>query len=299
MKKRTLCSLALVAAIGATTLATPAFADNGLATQKESAGKVEFKEDTDGSNEDKDPEPDGNVTPGEGEEIDPPYTPNEDKGPLMIDGVTDLEFKVQKAVTTDKLYYAEQVPVYVNGTKGTANEEIKGYRGNYLQFTDRRVDNRTPYTLQASMTKQFTEPGGGVLRGAQLIYNNPSLQTEVDPLDSIHPTIVTPTFTLADGAGATTVLETKNAADGFGTYTLEFGYSAEYAKKVNQAITDGVFPGKTPLTEAESRGVPNAADANLIENGSVQLFVPGGAVKKTGTDVVYSATITWNLVTAL
>ncbi|WP_317946220.1 WxL domain-containing protein, partial [Carnobacterium maltaromaticum] len=88
MKMTKLSSAAILMALvlGGTSIA------NADAKTKDMSGVIEFGED-DGSNPIVDPQDPTIIIPPD--EIDP----NPDAGPLMIDGVTKLDFMKQKAVT--------------------------------------------------------------------------------------------------------------------------------------------------------------------------------------------------------
>ncbi|MEI5988901.1 WxL domain-containing protein [Enterococcus crotali] len=271
MKKRTLCSIALLAALGANVLLpAAASADNGKATQANGQGTIDYVEDS-GKNTDKDPEkPTDPVTP--------PYTPNPDDGPLKIDGVSDMNFKQQSAVLTDENYFAEQVEIDKNGTKEK--------RGVYLQLTDKRIDSRGKWALRASMTQQFKAASGNVLNNATISFKNPIVETETDAAVSPHAVLASTgsVFELLETGNVVDVLETKDAKDGFGTYTVAFGNTVEYNTNTGKG------------TAEDSTGVPNATNKNKIENGSVSLFVPGKTVK---TKEAHTATVLWEIAEVL
>ncbi|WP_206911904.1 hypothetical protein IGL98_001461 [Enterococcus sp. DIV0840] len=272
MKKRTLCSIALLTVLGANVLLpAAASADNGKATQANGSGTIDYVEDS-GKNPDVDPE-------DPEKPVDPPYTPNPDNGPLKIDGVSAMNFKQQKAVLTDENYFAEQVEI-------TQDDGTKEKRGVYLQLTDKRIDKRSKWALRAKMTQQFKATSGNVLDNATISFKNPIVETATDATISAHATLAATglAFTLDQTENVVDVLETKNAADGFGTYTVAFGNTVAY----NTASGKG--------TAADSTGVPNKTDANKIENGSVSLFVPGKTVK---TKEAHTAIVLWELAEVL
>lgn len=287
MKKRTLCSLVLAGAIVASAVApVGALAVEDSATNLNSQGKVEFRQDDDGTNPDVDPE--DPYTP-----VDPPYTPNPNKAALMIDGVTPLDFKIQKGVVSDAYYFAENVEVKYPAGHAQAGEVI-GKRGNYIQLTDRRLDsdtvtNRTPWTLTAKLDQQFQNAdASSVLNGSTLTFTNPVLETATELSAADMPKIVTSSFVLRAGDAAVDVLKAETA-NAFGTYTLEFGHTAEYAAaNPGLSLTAGDTTGTAAGTDATVAG----AGANKIENGSVQLYVPGNIAKKA---TVYTAKVLWSL----
>ncbi|ALS00972.1 hypothetical protein ATZ33_06195 [Enterococcus silesiacus] len=271
MKKRTLCSIALLAALGANVLLpAAASADNGKATQANSQGTIDYVEDS-GKNTDKDPE-----IPTD--EVTPPYTPNPDNGPLKIDGVSSMDFKQQSAVLTDENYFAQQVEIDKNGTKEK--------RGVYLQLTDKRIDKRGKWALRASMTQQFKATSGNLLDNATISFKNPIVETATDAAVSPHAVLASTgsAFELKQSGNVIDVLETKDAKDGFGTYTVAFGNTPAYHTATGKG------------TAEDTTGVPNATNANKIESGSVSLFVPGKTVK---TKEAHTAVVLWELAEVL
>ncbi|MBP1047587.1 WxL domain-containing protein [Enterococcus sp. BWM-S5] len=265
MKLKTLCSAALVATVlfGS---ASAAFAEDGDATKLTSNGTITYEEDNT-TNPPVDPE-------NPGEEVDPeePIIVNPDGGPLAVDAVTALNFKTQKAVTTDQTYFAEQVEVLKGGVSD-------GTRGNYVQVTDKRLASssnpRTAWTLSAKMTQQFTS-GSVVLDGATLTYTNPYIDGAGD--DAQKPVLgsTASNFVLSESGNSVNVMGTADGTTGFGTWTIEFGSSAG----VNGAD--------------DTTGTPNATDANKIEAGSVSLFVPGNTVK---TATAFTGKVLWTVAT--
>ncbi|MGX7245678.1 WxL domain-containing protein [Enterococcus quebecensis] len=272
MKKRTLCSIALLTVLGASlVLPAAANAEGGEARKQSGEGSIDYVEDS-GKNTDKDPE-------DPKKPVDPPYVPNPDNGPLKIDGVSTMNFKQQKAVLTDETYFAEQVKV-------TQADGSKENRGVYLQLTDKRIDERKKWVLRAKMTQQFKAASGNVLSNSTISFKNPIVETDTDASVSPHAVLSSTgsTFTLDESQNIVDVLETKAAKDGFGTYTVAFGNTKAY----NTATGKG--------TEEDSTGTPNATDANKIENGSVALFVPGKTVK---TKEAHVAKVLWELADVL
>lgn len=234
-----------------------------------SEGHIEYIEDND-PNKPTDPE-----DPGKPVDPEEPIIVNPDGGPLAVDAVTNLEFMKQKAVTTDQTYFAKQITIKDNGT-------VKGTRGNFLQVTDKRVETRTAWTLTAKMDKQFTA-GTKTLAGATLTFTNPLIEGAGTDR-TLFPKIKSgaTSFTLTESGNEVPVMGTEktdvtaNSNTGFGTFTLEFGNSAGYAGG----------------TVEDSTGTPNATNENLIEKGSVQLYVPGKAIK---TKAAYTAEVLWSV----
>ncbi|MBO0471766.1 WxL domain-containing protein [Enterococcus sp. DIV0242_7C1] len=278
MKTRTLCSAALLTILGASLVApTAAHAAPDAFT---SEGHIEYVEDN-STTPPTDPE-------DPGKPVDPtdPVKPNPGGGSLTVDALTNLEFMQQKAVTTDQNYFAKQVPVAENGVD-------KGVRGNFVQVTDKRIDARTPWTLSAKMTKQFTSTTDATktLAGSTLTFSNPFINGEGTD-KNLFPTLgsAASTFTLSkDLDNSVNVMGTKTADEGFGTFTVAFGNTAGFTAPTAPA-------GKNfgSATAEDSTGTPNASDANKIDNGSVSLFVPGNAIK---TKSAYTAEVLWTIST--
>lgn len=265
MKFKTLCSAALVATIlfGS---ASAAFAEDGDPLKQTSEGTITYEED-DTPNPPVDPEdPTKPVDPTD------PIIPNPDGGPLAVDLVTALDFKTQKAGTTDQTYFAEQIEVFENGVS-------QGYRGNYVQVTDKRLASstttRTAWTLKAQMTQQFTS-GSDVLGGSTLTFTNPYIAgTSADAQKPVLGSTAS-NFTLDESGNSVNVMGTADGSTGFGTWTIEFGSTAG----VNGAD--------------DTTGAPNASNANLIEDGSISLFVPGNTVK---TASAFTGKVLWTVAT--
>ncbi|MEI5994292.1 WxL domain-containing protein [Candidatus Enterococcus mansonii] len=285
MKTRTLCSVALLAILGANVaLPVAASAD---AKNLTSTGHIEYEEDT-------------TVTPPidhekPEEELDDKdeIVKNPDGGSLAIDAVTKLQFMKQKAVTTDQRYYAKQVPADKNGVSD-------GFRGNFVQVTDKRIDSRTPWTLTAKLNKQFTtgdaNDATNVLAGSTITYTNPTINGKGDD-KSLFPVLGSKasTFTLSfdktNGGNTINVMGTKTAEQGFGTFTIGFGNTAGF-----EGADKGKTPGLGVPTPEDSTGTPDSdpKKQDLIHNGSVQLFVPGNAIKKKAA---YEAEVLWSIAT--
>ncbi|MBP1047687.1 WxL domain-containing protein [Enterococcus sp. BWM-S5] len=264
MKLKTLCSAALVATILFGSAAS-AFAEDGDATKMTSNGTITYEEDN---------TPNPPVDPEDPEEpVDPtePVVPNPDGGPLAVDAVTNLSFMTQKAVTTDQTYFAKQIEVFKEGVSD-------GTRGNYVQVTDKRLASptnpRTGWTLKAKMSQQFQASATDKLGGATLTFTNPYIDGA--GADAQKPVLgaSASNFTLDESGNEIEVMSAADGNTGFGTWTIEFGSSAG----VNGAD--------------DTTGIPNATDANLIENGSISLFVPGSTVKTAST---YTGKVLWTI----
>ncbi|MEI5995023.1 WxL domain-containing protein [Candidatus Enterococcus mansonii] len=279
MKKRTLCSIALLAAVGAN-IALPSAAQ-ATATEFKGHGSINFVEDNT-TNPPVDPEnPDKPiiVDPTNPEDPDKPIIVNPDGGPLSIDALSNLQFMTQSATLTDQRYFAKQVPI--TQTEGN----VTGVRGNYVQVTDKRLDQRGEWKLQAALSKQFTAAKStDTLDGATITYTNPIINAGTG-FTGTAPQLGTQASSveLTVAKGAVDFMGTKTAEQGKGQWILEFGNTAGYTSNV----------AASKPTAADSTGTPDATDPNKIDNGSVSLFVPGGAVKSKDK---YVADITWTIV---
>ncbi|MBO0441173.1 WxL domain-containing protein [Candidatus Enterococcus ikei] len=268
MKKRTLCTAALLAVLGTSAL-LPAGAYADDATNVTSKGKIEYVEDK-GKNDDKHPEKPDVI-------VKPPYVPNEAEGALKIDGVSDLDFKQQNAVLTDADYFAEQTQVSYTKDDKTVIEKV----GNYLQLTNKRIDNPTKWTLSAKMAQQFKGvTSENVLENSTITFTNPFIESETNKTVSPWPelTAVANGFVLGEDGASVDILESKDVKGGFGTYTVAFGNTKDYFDRTQNG------------TSEDSTGVAN--QDGKIENGSVSLMVPGRTVK---TKEAYEAKILWTL----
>lgn len=283
MKKRTVCTAALLAVLGTSAL-LPAAAN--AATEEEikaareftSSGKIEYVED-DGENEFIHPEEDVKV------ETDDEFEKNPNKGALKIDGVSPLDFKKQKAVLSDQSYFAVQREVTkIDPTTGT---KITDKVGNYVQVTDKRIDNRTSWNLSVQMTEQFTSPTNNVLDNATIAFANPIINSLTDKTVSPWATVTSNQFELgfdkdAGKGNSVDVMGTADPKDGFGSYTIAFGNTAKYYTETGEG------------TQEDTTGTPSndPNNPNKIENGSVTLKVPGVTVK---TKEAYTAKLLWVL----
>ncbi len=216
MKTKTLCSVALLAVIGAS-LALPAGA-NAEAKSQAAKGTMTFTEDND---------PKDVVDPEDPTKpiVDPkePIIVNPDRGSFSIDAVTELNFGTDKvkAFASNPEYFAAAIPAK------NADGDIT--RGNFVQFTDVRGTANHKYTVSAQLTKQFTAgtSASTFLKGATIDYSNAAI-TSKDPAAQWPATTVAGFKLAADAAGtgagdSVKVLENKDASKGIGTYTIEFG----------------------------------------------------------------------------
>ncbi|PTO36544.1 MULTISPECIES: WxL domain-containing protein [Enterococcus] len=219
MKLRTFSSAAIIAAIalGSVIPATSAFADE---KDLDSVGSVRVLED-DGTEE-----PTGPIDPEKPDTELPIVTwpevnPNPDRGPLMIENVTNLEFGEIMTSANRVEKHAEAVQIS-DGTE----------RGNFVQWRDTRAGGTFGYELQAKLTQQFTgvESDTNVLTGSTIDFANGFMEADVRDGENENPapTVTNNAFTLAYGDAAETVVTANEEnREGKGRYIMAFGDSRE------------------------------------------------------------------------
>lgn len=251
MKAKTLCAAVLSTLILGGTIASAAPGDpmttNGNVNVEN--GKV----DPDGGVTD--PEKPDEKLPELPEIIVP--NPNPDMGPLEISHAPALQFGTVKTSTKEVSAFAAATKF-----KNAADEEQS--RGPILQFGDLRTD-ANGYTVNAKMTKQFTQTAGtGELTGSTITFTNPY------------------SATAADSTGTTPGFES--------TVKLEFGQSALVATAGN---ADKAGKGMWTVEYGSSKNV-NAEDTTA---NSVKLLIPAyTASSMAGGD--YQADIEWSITAA-
>ncbi|WP_207695190.1 hypothetical protein DOK67_0001275 [Enterococcus sp. DIV0212c] len=261
MKFKTLCSVAVVAAI--TTGALAPMAANAETEPKTLVGhgEVTYEEDND-ANLPGDPEiPDGETIDPDPEK-NPDITVNPDGGPITIDVVSNLTFPNQKIGVSPEPTTDYAKPITLTLTDGTTMT-----RGNYVQWTDKRAGNDHTYQIKAAMTKQFTN-GSNTLNNATISYSNGFLNSEMGKEN--WPTKRPESLTLTQDGLSQVVLDNSDStgAKGLGTFYAEFGTSTEDKENTLGEVSTGV------------------ADS------SVELMVPAGQNIVKGK---YVADITWSI----
>lgn len=232
MKKTHITSLALLALIGAG-LVAPAAAHADALTH-EGTGKIIYK--------DSEVVPPV-VDPEDPEEpIDEP-DPNPEVGPLMMIGISPLDFGTQDidTFTAAQEYYATPF------TTTQTNDGTEVTRPNFVQFRDLRGGaNENNWTISANLTQQFTADDGSVLNGATLEYANGHLEN-FDAASTYTPTNTTVgTFDLTEDGGATEVLAQAEAGKGYGNYNILFGDDTTAGDSIKLTV-----PANVRLTAAE------------------------------------------------
>ncbi|NKC68419.1 WxL domain-containing protein [Vagococcus fluvialis] len=254
MKAKTLCAAVLSTLILGGTVASAAEAPthpmttNGHVTVEN--GKV-------------DPEP-GVTDPEKPDEklpdlpdVKPNPTDPENMGPLEISHAPVLQFGTVQTDTKDVTKYAA-----ANKFKNAAGEDQT--RGAILQFGDLRTD-ANGYTVNAKMTKQFTQTTGtGELTGSTITFTNPFSAT-------------------ADGStGTTPGFETK----------VELAYN-ESALVATAENADKAGKGMWAVEYGSSKNV-NAEDTT---ESSVELLIPANTASSMAGGA-YVSDIEWSITAA-
>ena len=258
MKARSLCAASLVAILGVTVLgsASPALA---APTELESKGKVTVVEGTAGGDgsETVDPEKPGEVLPTPDPES-PEENTNPDKGSLVIEKTTDLDFGSIETSADAVSNFAKPM-TFEGGTKT---------RGAYVQWADVRAGGVFGYTVTAQLTSQFTS-GSNVLTGSTIDFSNGLAVAKGDNTNAIPSNVLTG-FQLTDAANdaKTVVTADQTKQEGKGRYIMEFGQSS-----------------------TSENGTPGT-DAN-----SVKLTVPASTASNMAVGD-YTATVTWKITAA-
>ena len=210
MKAKTLCAAVLSTLILGGTIASAAPGDpmttNGNVNVEN--GKV----DPDGGVTD--PEKPDEKLPELPEIIVP--NPNPDMGPLEISHAPALQFGTVKTSTKEVSAFAAATKF-----KNAADEEQS--RGPILQFGDLRTD-ANGYTVNAKMTKQFTQTAGtGELTGSTITFTNPWSNTAGGSTGTTPGCDATVKFEFDQSALVATAGNADKA--GKGMWTVEYGSS--------------------------------------------------------------------------
>jgi len=201
-----------------------------------------------------------------------PSSPNEDKrgtnrGPLVIDYVSDFHFGEQIMSGNNVTYYAQPASVY-NSADDAKNKQNGITVPNYIQVTDDRGTS-AGWTLKVSQTKDFTVDGksvaagtddGSALRGTTLhIQNLNSFKRD------------------SNGAKLPTTFATGNAV----------ALSNGQPETLFAGAKEGEGTGSIAILAGSAKATPETASK------SISLDVPGSIKKQKG--VLYQAELTWNL----
>ncbi|GGC76887.1 WxL domain-containing protein [Enterococcus wangshanyuanii] len=260
MKARSLCATTLAAILGVTLLgsATPAFA---APTELNSTGTVKVEEGTAGGGDQGtvDPENPNEVLPDPDPES-PGENTNSDKGPLVVEKTTDLDFGTIKTSADAVTSFAKPMS-FEAGAKT---------RGAYVQWADVRSGGTYGYTVTAQLSSQFKDTTGtNVLTGSTIDFSNGLVSAQGSNTNTV-PSNAQTAFQLTEAAddAKTIVTASKDLKEGKGRYIMEFGQSKD-----------------------STVGTPDT------DTSSVKLTVPAAtASNMAATD--YTATVTWKIVAA-
>ncbi|MBP2099891.1 WxL domain-containing protein [Enterococcus rivorum] len=259
MKNTTLSSLALAAflALGApaTVLAAPTALDStGTVKVEEGVAGGGDTPTVDPENPEKplpDPDPE---SPGENE--------NTDKGSLIVEKTTNLEFGTVKTSADAVTAFAKPL-VFTDPD----NAETKIRRGNYVQWADVRAGGKYGYTITAQLTQQFTGTGNNKLTASTIDFSNGSIVSQGDNKNVIPSNIATGfQLTEAENDAKTVVTADKVKKEGKGRYIMSFGKS-------------------------------NADLAKDTTDKSIKLTIPAVTASNMAVDT-YTAKVTWKIVAA-
>lgn len=259
MKVKTLCASALLAVLGVSTIGTTVFAADGseAAKQLTGTGTVKVEEGTTDPTVDPVPNPTDPTKPldPDKEKPTPSDSTNDNKGPLSITRVTNLDFGTVKTSSKDVTEYAKGVTWAPKDGTTEAGSKL----GNYVVFSDIRSD-ASGYTVKAALTQQFTgKDSGSTLDNSTITFTNGKIFGTSSESNGA-PTAES-SFTIADSNAV--LVATAGADQGKGTYMVEYGH------KDAEAGTD-------------------------TTDESVQLKIPGATASKMTKDT-YTAVITWTI----
>ena len=278
MKAKTLCATVLTAVIAASLVGGVTASADTVQKSLAGNGTVEYVEDT-GSNGKLDPEDENKeVTPKD--ENDVTENPSTGFGSITIDRVAALNFGQQKVSTKTETYAAKEISLSQTDLDGANPVDV--VRGPFVQWTDKRAGADHTYAVKAELTKQFTLKGAAAdpakLNKATLRYTNGVLNSTQKDL-SLWPAGNPNNLELAFGEGNAAAGQqmvfnntTSTGAVGLGTYTAEYGQSADFT------AADIAREG------APTTGIGQASN-------SVFLDVPAQTIE-LGT---YEAEITWSI----
>ncbi|OEG12197.1 WxL domain-containing protein, partial [Enterococcus ureasiticus] len=240
-KFKTLCSVAVVAAITTGALAPMAANAETEAKSLVGHGEVTYEEDN-GKNEPGDPEIPGGTNVDPDKDKNPDIEINPDGGPITIDVVSNVIFPNQKIGVSPVATTAKAKPVTLTLTDGTTVT-----RGNYVQWTDKRAGNDHKYQIKAAMTKQFTN-GSNKLENATISYANGFLNSNMPAANwsAARPEA----FVLTQDGESKLVYDNSvsTGAQGLGTFYTEFGTSTADAKNTLEESSTGLAEDSVELT---------------------------------------------------
>ncbi|MGX4687029.1 WxL domain-containing protein [Vagococcus sp. JNUCC 83] len=189
------------------------------------------------------------------------------RGPLVIDYVSDFHFGEQIMSGNNVTYYAKPATVF-NSAEDAKNQQNGITVPNYIQVTDDRGTS-AGWTLKVAQTEDFTVDGkevapetddGSALRGTVLKIKN---------LNSFKRS--------SNGAALPDTFATDNAVS----------LSKGTAEQLFAGAKEGQGTGSIAILAGSVKNDPETASK------SISLDVPGSIKKQKG--VLYKAELTWNL----
>lgn len=180
-------------------------------------------------------------------------------GPLTIAKAATMNFGSQVISNQDQTY--NMVAEMQNLADGSGQVPYVSF----AQVQDTRGTN-AGWDLKVSLDDFTSTSHNGVLTGAEVSLLDPRIQYEGNTATNA-PTAHTSGLKLIPGAGAVSVM-TAEDKQGAGSSTVVWG---------NQADLNAQF---------------ESDDVEVVENGAIQLFVPGSTAKDAAT---YTSTLSWEL----
>lgn len=266
MKKLSLVSTTTLVALGLVAVAQPVSA--ATASSATNNADIQFQQkgpDTPNNNALIEPENENRE-----ETIYLPSTSNEDKrkdnrGPLVIDYVSDFHFNIEKMSGNNVTYYAKTATVFETQADADANTNPVTVP-NYVQVTDDRGTN-AGWTLKVKQTKDFATStavaganDGSTLKGTTLKIKNINAFKRASNLGELPTTFATGNQVALSTGDADQIFASAKENEGTGSIALLAG---------------------------------NVKTATPTADKSISLDVPGNIKKQK--DVQYKAELTWTL----
>nr|WP_315527474.1 WxL domain-containing protein [Carnobacterium maltaromaticum] len=184
-------------------------------------------------------------------------------GPLSIVKAATMNFGSQVISNQDQTYnmVAEMQELVTPLEDGTTHVPYVSF----AQVQDTRGTN-AGWNLKVSLDDFTADSHNGVLTGAEVSLLDPRIQYEGNTATNA-PTAHTSGLKLIPGAGAVSVM-TAEDKQGAGSSSVVWG---------NQADLNAQFANN---------------EVDVVENGAIQLFVPGSTAKDAAT---YTSTLSWEL----
>lgn len=246
-------------------LAISTYEVEAISTEVDQKGKVQFEASLIPPGI-VDPEIPGNI-------VDPGPGPSTD-GFLRIDFVSAIDFGKNKISSEDAIYDAN-AQLFKDETNA---------RGNYIQVTDSRSTG-AGWSIQVRQETELTsvENPNDVLKGAYMSFGSSWANSTMD--QEYAPTVMKDVIKI-DKVGTTYEVARAEKDHGYGTWTIEFGASAENDRGLANTLSPALDPAGEALLD------PNFNNKQVYKNKAVNLFVPGTIEKKA---VKYQTVLTWSL----